>query len=124
MKQGKIVFECFNGYEFILLVGGDYKTILRVAKSLSMSEKTIGEIISECVTSQDGGAVYWCFDTGSGIVWFPKKTVDRRVLSHEATHMVDYLLQHIGATLEMETRAYLHDWLITILPKKLKKVSN
>lgn len=122
MKQTTIKLENW-GKEFILLVGGNYTDILKVARKKHFDNKVISSIIDEKVTQEDYGAVYWCFDQCMGIVWFPKWNIDKATISHEATHMVDYVLQHIGATLEMEARAYTHDWLcFEELPKKLKSL--
>ncbi len=123
MKQSSIRLKTWGDREFKLVVGGDYKDLLILAKNLKMHERVINEIISEKVTQEDYGAVYWCFNQCVGIVWFPRWNIDKETISHEATHMVDYILQHVGATLEMEARAYTHDWLnFQELPEQLKKL--
>lgn len=68
------------------------------------------------------GGAYFCLEKGIGIAWFPTKRIPVSILAHEATHIVDWLMQFIGAEREMEARAYTVEWLVTNIPKALKKM--
>ncbi len=105
-----------------LLVGGDWNYILKVAKELKLSFQTQEDIKKDAIVKDDRGAAYFCMIEGTGLIWFPKKKTDNATLAHEATHIADFVLQYIGAFEEMEARAYTVDWIVSTIPKELKKL--
>lgn len=107
--------------DVVLIIGGTTEDILKVAKDNKLSAPVIEEI------KRDGagptlGTAYFCLERGIGIIQFPKKRVAKGVLAHEATHIVDWLLEFIGADTEMEARAYTTEWLVTNIPLLIKKM--
>lgn len=104
----------------ILVVGGDWRNILLIAKKYRLSKQTQDDIIKDAIRHDDRGAGYWCFDKGTGIVWFSRPRVDTLTLAHEVTHIVDFLLMFIGAEKEMEARAYTTEFLMSEIRKNLK----
>ncbi len=110
--------------DITLMLGGDYHNILEIANMNKLSKQVILEIEKDKLSTKDSeGGAYFCLDKGEGILWFPKKRVKGTILSHEATHIVDWLLEFIGAEKEMEARAYTVEWIVKNIPIYMKKLT-
>lgn len=109
--------------EVFLILQGDYTDIMKVAEENGMTEMTLEEIKKDKLSSKGAsGGAYFCLDAGMGIMWFPARKVSAEILAHEATHIVDWLLKFVGATEEMEARAYTVEWLVKNIPIFLRKM--
>lgn len=100
-----------------IIIGGDHNNVKTVALDKKCSMAVMVEIERDKLTTKDArGGAYFCQDTGNGILWFPHKTIQSSTLAHEITHIVDGILEYIGADKEAEARAYTVDWLVTWVP--------
>lgn len=124
MKYKKTVFTIpLWDRDIVLMLGGNWHDITTEAKKYKLSQVVIDEIKYDNLSVGNGhGAAYFCLDKGMGVMWFPVVKVSAGILAHEATHIVDWLLQFIGAEKEMEARAYTVEWLVTNIPKLLNKL--
>lgn len=120
MKQKTVEIPLWER-DLIVVLGGDFTSLLEIAKKNRLSTVVLEEIIYDKLTPVTArGGAYFCLIKGSGIIWFPTKRPDKGVLAHEATHIVDKILEFIGAEKEMEARAYTVEWLVNNIPKVLK----
>lgn len=103
-----------------ILIGGCERDVLKFAQRERYSHEMMQEIKADTIDDGTRAAAWFCNKQGEGVMWFPKKRVPKSLLVHEATHIVDFLLMYIGATSEMEARAYTVEWLFMKLESVLK----
>jgi len=109
--------------DLIVMLGGNHTDIYNIAKQHKLSDKVFAEIkYDKLSTDRSSGGAYFCLEKGIGIFWVPTKRVTAGLLAHEATHIVDWVLEFIGAEKEMEARAYTVEWIVTNIPLILKKM--
>jgi len=109
--------------DVILMMGGNYSDIMKVAEENKLTSMTKEEIQKDRLSIIDAQAgAYFCLDKGIGIMWFPTSKVVPSIIAHEATHIVDWLFRFIGAETEMEARAYTVEWLVKNVPLLLKNL--
>lgn len=105
-----------------IMIGGNYIDIGKYAKENKFSIPVVEEINKDKLTRKGSqGGAYFCMESGEGILWFPRKRISAEILSHEATHIVDWLMAFIGSEGEMEARAYTVGWLVKTIPSVIKK---
>lgn len=109
-------------FDLTILVGGDMKFIMNEAKRRKFGNEMINEIILDNIHSDDRGACYFCTKQYSAIMWFQTTKIDRSTIEHEALHLLDWFTKYIGATYEMELRAYTYEYLIKVIRASLKKM--
>ena len=109
-------------FDLTIMVGGDNKYIMNEAKRQKFGNTMIDEIILDNIQSTDRGACYFCTEQYSAIMWFQSAKIDRGTIEHESLHLVDWFTKYIGATYEMELRAYTFEYLIKVIRQTLKKM--
>lgn len=118
------IFIPIWGIKLILAVGDTdiEKGLISEAKKQKMSDKLISDILMDRLSyDRTAGACYFCEESVKALLWIPHNKYDDATLQHEIVHLVDYILMFIGATTEMEARAYTHNYLYDILTEWLKE---
>lgn len=119
MKKKTLTIPLWDRDVYIL-IGGKEKDVLRFVKTLDLSKQLTKDIEADTIDTGTKAAAWFCMKFGEGVMWFPKKKVKHSLRAHEVTHIVDYMLKFIGASDEMEARAYSVEWLMEKLEKILK----
>jgi len=96
-------------------------SLVALAKKYGTTSKLARDIIQDNLSLPAAGACFFDDESGIGMLWFPTAKPSLSTQSHEITHIVDYVLMYIGATTEMEFRAYMDEHLTVQLPHYLKK---
>lgn len=123
MKKKTIEIPIWE-FDLTIMVGGAHKEILREATKRKFGKEMIDEINLDNIQKNDRGACYFCTKQYSSIMWFQTTTIDRGTIEHEALHLLDWFTKYIGATHEMELRAYTLEYLINTIISTLKKLRN
>lgn len=121
MKKTTILIPIWE-FDLTIMVGGNVKDILREASKRKFGNDVIDEIIRDDIQTTDRGASYFCKKQYESIAWFRSAKIDHSTINHEVTHIVDWALKYIGATYEMEFRAYSTEYLNRVIKQTLKKM--
>lgn len=111
-------------FDLTIMVGGDMKYIMNEAKRRKFGNEMIDEIVRDNIQKDDRGACYFCTKQYSSIIWFQNAKIDRGTIEHEALHLLDWFTKYIGATYEMELRAYTFEYLIKVIRQTLREIQN
>lgn len=103
-----------------IIVGGNFKDILREAQKRRFGNDMIEEIISDNIQPTDRGACYFCKKQYHSIMWYASTKIDRDTINHETLHLIDWFTEYIGASKEMELRAYTFEYITKQIRKTLK----
>jgi hypothetical protein len=122
MKKTTIEVPIWN-FDIIIIVGGNVKDILREATRRRFGKEMIDEIISDNIQSGDRGACYFCKKQYACIMWYQSTKIDRDTINHETLHLIDWFTEYIGASKEMELRAYTFEYITKQIRKTLKTMS-
>lgn len=112
------------GIKLILAIGDKdiEQQLVKEAKKQKLSDKLISDILLDRLSyDRTAGACYFCDSEAKAIMWLPHNKYDDSTLQHEIVHLVDYILMYIGATTEMEARAYTHNYIYDTLTDWLKQ---
>jgi len=121
MKKTTIEIPIWE-FDLTIMVGGNYKDILREATKRKFGKDMIDEIVSDNIQSTDRGACYFCTTQYSAIMWFQSTKIDNSTINHETLHLVDWFTKYIGASGEMELRAYTFEYITKVIRQTLKKL--
>ena len=121
MKKTTILIPIWE-FDLTIMVGGNVKDILREASKRKFGNDMIDEIIRDDIQTTDRGACYFCKKQYSAIMWFQSTKIDSATINHETVHLVDWFSQYIGATYEMELRAYSFEYITKVVRQTLKKM--
>lgn len=107
-------------FDLTIMVGGNVKNILHEASKRKFGNDMIDEIIRDDIQTTDRGACYFCAKQYQAIIWFQSAKIDNSTINHETIHLVDWFSKHIGATYEMELRAYSFEYITKVIRQNLK----
>jgi hypothetical protein len=119
MKKTTIEIPIWD-FDITIIVGGNFKDILREARRRRFCNEMIEEIISDGIQSTDRGACYFSKKQYSCIMWFQSTKIDGDTINHETLHLIDWFTEYIGASKEMELRAYTFEYITKQIRKTLK----
>ncbi len=123
MKKKTIEIPIWE-FDLTIMVGGAHKEILREATKRKFGKEMIDEINLDDIQADDRGACYFCTKQYSSIMWFTSVSIDRGTIEHEALHLLDWFTKYIGATHEMEMRAYTFEYLVKVIRQTIKELKD
>lgn len=93
---------------------------LKAVRRHRLGNVLAAQLKGEVFDGADAGLVYFDDTRGRFLLWFPNRTPSTDTIIHETNHLVELIMDFIGAHKEKEAKAYTQEYLYREIRKALR----